>query len=177
MGIGLLFSFTSMVSWAIVECIRQELAIKEGLSDNTTGVVDMSVMWLLPHLMMDGLAEAFYTVEQNEFFYCEFPKSMSSISSSLNGVGVSVANLLASVNGVGVSVANLLASAILNGIDYVSKLGGKESWVSNNINKGHYDYYFWFLASLCSANFLYYIFCSKAYGPCKSEVNNVYNEK
>ncbi|KAI9192870.1 hypothetical protein LWI28_028741 [Acer negundo] len=89
MGIGLLFSITSMVSWAIVESIRRQLAIKEGFSDNPTGVVDMSVMWLLPHLMMDGLAEAFYTVAQNEFFSCEFPESMSSISSGLNGVGVS----------------------------------------------------------------------------------------
>ncbi|KAK0571575.1 hypothetical protein LWI29_018324 [Acer saccharum] len=163
MGIGIVFSVTSMVSWAIVESIRRQLAIKEGFSDKPTGVVDMSVMWLIPHLMMDGLAEAFYTVAQNEFFYCEFPKSMSSISSSLSGVAV--------------SVANLVASAILNGVDYVSKLEGKESWVSNNINKGHYDYYFWFLAGLCSANFLYYLFCSKAYGPCKSGVNNVYTEK
>ncbi|KAK1549878.1 hypothetical protein Q3G72_009393 [Acer saccharum] len=163
MGIGIVFSITSMVSWAIVESIRRQLAIKEGFSDKPTGVVDMSVTWLIPHLMMDGLAEAFYTVAQNEFFYCEFPKSMSSISSSLSGVGV--------------SVANLVASAILNGVDYVSKLEGKESWVSNNINKGHYDYYFWFLAGLCSINFLYYLFCSKAYGPCKSVVNNVYTEK
>ncbi|KAH7574248.1 hypothetical protein JRO89_XS03G0271000 [Xanthoceras sorbifolium] len=162
MGIGLLLSVTSLASWAIVESIRRELAVKEGFSDDPTGVVDMSVMWLFPHLIMDGLAEAFYTVAANEFFYCEFPKSMSSISSGLSGVAVSVANVLASV--------------ILNAVDYVSKLGGGESWVSNNINKGHYDYYFWFLACLCLVNFLYYLICSKAYGPCRSVVNNVYNE-
>ncbi|KAJ6674129.1 PROTEIN NRT1/ PTR FAMILY 1.3 [Salix viminalis] len=43
----------------------------------------------------------------------------------------------------------------------------QESWVSSNINKGHYDYYYWLLATLGFATFIYYLACSKAYGPCK----------
>ncbi|KAK0572229.1 hypothetical protein LWI29_028206 [Acer saccharum] len=153
MGIGLLFSVASMAPWAIVESKRRKLAIKEGFSDEPQAVVDMSVMCLLPHFVLTGLAEAFYTVAENEFLYTEFPKSMSSIISSLSGVGVSVANLAASI--------------ILNGVDYFTKSkGSKESWVADNINKGHYDYYFWLISGLCVVNFLYYLACTKAYGPC-----------
>ncbi|KAL5850461.1 hypothetical protein ACOSQ4_008474 [Xanthoceras sorbifolium] len=157
MGIGLLFSSLSMASWAIVEGIRRDRAIKEGFSDNPQAVVDVSAMWLLPHFVMDGLAEAFYSAAVNQFFYTEFPKTMSSIATSLIGVGMSVANLVASV--------------ILNAVDCVTKIGGNESWVSDNINKGHYDYYLWLLAGFSLANFLYYLACSKTYGPCKSQVN------
>ncbi|TXG62021.1 hypothetical protein EZV62_013384 [Acer yangbiense] len=154
MGIGLLFSVASMASWAIAESKRRELAIKEGFSDEPQAMVDMSVMWLLPHFVLTGLAEAFYTVAENEFLYTEFPKSMSSISSSLSGVGVSVANLVASI--------------ILNGVDYfTNSRGSKESWIADNINKGHYDYYFWLISCLCVVNFLYYLACIKAYVPCK----------
>ncbi|KAK2641753.1 hypothetical protein Ddye_023516 [Dipteronia dyeriana] len=135
MGIGILFSSLSMASWAIVESVRRQHAIKEGFSEEPEAVVDISAMWLLPHLVMDGLAEAFYAVAVKEFFYTEFPKTMSSIAINLIGVGT--------------SVANMAASAILNAVDCVSRIGGKESWVSNNINKGHYDYYFWLLAGLC----------------------------
>ncbi|KAL5850460.1 hypothetical protein ACOSQ3_008512 [Xanthoceras sorbifolium] len=162
MGIGLILSAASMASWAIVEGIRRNLAMEEGLSDDPTGVVALSFVWLLPHLIMDGLAEAFYSVAENEFFYGEFPKSMSSIATCLGLVGLSVANMLASV--------------IINLVDYFSKVGGKESWVSDNINKAHYDYYFWLLASLSMFNFLYYLVCSSSYGPTKSQLNNVFNE-
>ncbi|KAK1551183.1 hypothetical protein Q3G72_031590 [Acer saccharum] len=156
MSIGLIFSALSMALWAIAETMRRDLAIKQGFSDNPTGVVNMSVMWLLPHFIMDGLAEAFYMVAANEFLYCEFPRTMSSMAVGLSGIAM--------------SVASLVASSILNAVDYVSKIGDQESWVSNNINKGHYDYYFWLLASFSMANFVYYLSCIKAYGPCKKMV-------
>ncbi|KAI9184777.1 hypothetical protein LWI28_000984 [Acer negundo] len=146
-----------MATWAIVESIRRDRAIKQGFYNDPTGVVDMSFVWLLPHNIMTGLSEAFFAIAQNEFFYCEFPKSMSSIATSIGQVGISLSNLLASV--------------ILSAVDSLSRIGGKESWVSDNLNKGHYDYYFWFLAGLSTFNVLYYLLCSKSYGPLKSEFN------
>ncbi|TXG67803.1 hypothetical protein EZV62_009078 [Acer yangbiense] len=157
MGIGLVLSVASMATWAIVESIRRDRAIKQGFYNNPTGVVDMSFVWLLPYNIMTGLSEAFFPIAQNEFFYCEFPKSMSSIATSIGQVGMSLSNLLASV--------------ILSAVDSLSRIGGKESWVSDNLNKGHYDYYFWFLAGLSTVNVLYYLLCSKSYGPLKSEFN------
>ncbi|CDP15610.1 unnamed protein product [Coffea canephora] len=80
---------------------------------------------------------------------------MSSISSTLFSLGV--------------SAANLVASFLMNAIDKLSKLGGKESWIETNINKGHYDYYYWVLAGLSVLNMIYFLICSKAYGPSKED--------
>ncbi|XP_031277450.1 protein NRT1/ PTR FAMILY 1.2-like [Pistacia vera] len=155
LGIGLLFSCASLAAWAIVESFRREIAIKEGFSDNPRAVVHMSSMWLLPHYVLAGLALAFNIIGQTQFYYSELPKTMSSIGSSLVGVGM--------------SAASLVSSFIMNAVDDVTKRGGNESWVSTNINKGHYDYYYWVLAGLSMANFIYFLACSKAYGPCKEE--------
>ncbi|XP_044464349.1 protein NRT1/ PTR FAMILY 1.2-like [Mangifera indica] len=155
LGIGLLCSCASMATWAIVEIFRRKIAIEEGFSDDPRAVVHMSWMWLLPHLVLGGLAMAFNTIGQSQFYYSELPKSMASISSTLLGIGS--------------SAASLVSSFIVNTVDNITKSGGKESWISTNINKGHYDYYYWLLAGLSMVNFMYFLVCSKAYGPCKGE--------
>lgn len=155
LGIGLLLSCASLAAWALVETFRRELAIKEGFSDNPEAVVHMSSMWLLPHHVLGGLALALNVIGQTQFYYSEIPKTMSSIGSSLVGVGM--------------SAGSLVSSFIMNMVDDFTKRGGKESWVSTNINKGHYDYYYWLLAGLSMVNFMYFLVCSEAYGPCKGE--------
>lgn len=151
MGIGLLLSSLSMVVCAIIEGVRRKTAIEEGFSDNPNGQVHMSAYWLLFSHLFLGIAEAFVAVGQNEFFYSEFPKSMASVATNLYGVGM--------------SAANLIASLIMNSVDSITSKDGKESWVSSNINKAHFDYYYWLLAVLSFVNFFYYLICSKAYGP------------
>lgn len=150
MGIGLFFSLTSMVVAAIVESIRRAMAVKEGYSDDPHAVVAMSAFWLVPQHCLSGLAEGFNAVGQNEFYFSEFPRSMSSIASNLFFVGM--------------SVGNLLASFIMSAVNDFTGRGG-ESWISSNINKGHYDYYFWVLAGLSLVNVMYFWVCSRAYDP------------
>lgn len=163
LGIGLLCCTASMAAWAIVEGIRRETAISEGISDDPRGVVKMSAMWLLPYLVLCGLAAAFNAIGQTEFYYIELPKSMSSIASTLLGVGM--------------SVASLVASFVMNTVDDITKRGGNGGWIPSNINKGHYDYYYWLLAGLNMANFIYFLECCKAYGPCKGLVSKPLGEK
>ncbi|XP_052111643.1 protein NRT1/ PTR FAMILY 1.2 [Arachis duranensis] len=146
---------------AIVENIRRGIAIDQGYSEQPQAVVNLSALWLLPRQILDGLAEASACIGQNEFFLAELPQSMSSLASTLGGLAM--------------SVGNLAASFVLSGVDGVTGGGGNESWLSSNINKGHYDYYYAFIFSLCIANFGYFIYCSKAYGPCKG--NGKYNFK
>ncbi|XP_059643547.1 protein NRT1/ PTR FAMILY 1.2-like [Cornus florida] len=162
MGIGLFFSCLAMVVSALVENVRRRKAIKQGFLNNAGGLVDMSAMWLVPQHCLNGLAEAFNAIGQTEFYYTEFPKSMSSIASSLFLLGM--------------AVANLLATAILSTVNDLTKKGGKESWVSNNINRGQYENYYWILAILSSINLLYYIVCSLAYGPCVDQRIKVRDE-
>ncbi|CAN4105139.1 unnamed protein product [Withania somnifera] len=163
MGFGLFLSFLSVLVMAVVEGVRRIIAIKEGYLDDPEGVIPMSAVWLLPQNFLIGFAEALHAIGQNEFYISEFPKSMSSVAASLLGVGM--------------GVGSLLASFLMNTIDNLTKREGQESWISSNINKGHYDYYYLVLAGFNLVNILCYIVCSKAYGPCKGEEEKVMEEE
>ncbi|KAJ9548715.1 hypothetical protein OSB04_021258 [Centaurea solstitialis] len=152
MGIGLFLSCLSMVVSAMVERKRRNAAISQGLSRDPFGVVNMSAFWLVPQHCLLGLAEAFNAIGQIEFYYSQFPKSMASIGVALFALGM--------------AVGNLVGSLIVGVVNEYSKQGGRVSWVSNNLNQGHYDYYYWVLAILSVANFFYFLGCSWAYGPC-----------
>lgn len=71
----------------------------------------------------------------------EFPVSMSCTETTINGVGL--------------AASSVLAGFLLSGIDdFTSR--GNISWISSNINEGHYDYYSWLLAGLSLLKF--YVF-------------------
>ncbi|KAL4355661.1 hypothetical protein HN51_026945 [Arachis hypogaea] len=151
MGLGLFFSFLHLVTSAIVETLRRNRAIREGYMNNPNAVLNMSAMWLFPQLCLGGIAEAFNVIGQNEFYYTEFPKSMSSIASSLFGLGM--------------AAGYVLSSLVFRIVEKVTSRGGKEGWISDNINKGRYDKYYWVLVMLSAINIVYYLVCSWLYGP------------
>ncbi|KAA8540393.1 hypothetical protein F0562_024688 [Nyssa sinensis] len=163
MGVGIFFSWMAMVVSAIVEHIRRKRAIEQGFLNQSDGLTGISAMWLVPQHCLNGLAEAFNAIGQTEFYYSEFPKSMSSIATALFGLGM--------------AVANLLASAILSTVNDLTKRGGKESWVSTNINKGHYENYYWLLAMMSFINLIYFLVCSWAYGPCAADGRNRFRNR
>uniref|UniRef100_A0A251UVP6 Putative proton-dependent oligopeptide transporter family n=1 Tax=Helianthus annuus TaxID=4232 RepID=A0A251UVP6_HELAN len=150
-GAGLVISIIATVIVGLVEHIRRNKAIEEGLLNNPQGVVKMSAMWLIPHHVLYGLADGLNIIGQIEFYYHEFPKSMTSIASALYMLG----------SGFG----HLFASVILSIVDGLTKGDGKESWVATNINQGHYDKYYWLLGIMSCINILYFVICSRAYGP------------
>ncbi|KAJ6856586.1 hypothetical protein NC651_038284 [Populus alba x Populus x berolinensis] len=129
--IGILGSAASMAVLAIIERVRGEIAIREGILDIPDAVTHMSAMWLLPFYFLLGFSEAMNGVGLNEFFYTELPKNTSSVASNLYSIGVSAASLVASF-------------IVCNVRGFISE-ANQESWVSSNINKGHYDYYYWLL--------------------------------
>ncbi|GLT45173.1 hypothetical protein SLA2020_190250 [Shorea laevis] len=133
--------------------------MQEGNLSNDSPVSCMSATWLVPQYCLLGLAEALTAIGQTEFFYTELPKSMSSITAALFGLGMAVSNLLSSI--------------VLSIVTKPTSRRGKESWLSNNINKGHYDYYYWVLAIMSFINLLYFLLCSWAYGPCGEQVTKV----
>ncbi|XP_047335398.1 protein NRT1/ PTR FAMILY 1.2-like [Impatiens glandulifera] len=149
MGLGIFLSFLSMVVAAYVEGVRRSVAIREGLVDNPKGMVPMSVFWLVPQYMLMGVAEALNMVAQTELYICELPKGLASIATNLSTISI--------------GLGGVLASFIMTSIDGITKRGGNESWVSSNINKGHYDYYHWVLAGLSLVNVFYFMVCSRHY--------------
>ncbi|KAI7989930.1 putative E3 ubiquitin-protein ligase LIN [Camellia lanceoleosa] len=60
-------------------------------------VVNMSAMWLVPQHCLVGISEAFNAIGQIQFYYSQFPKSMSSIGIALFTLGMGVGNLLGSL--------------------------------------------------------------------------------
>ncbi|KAL5729151.1 hypothetical protein ACHQM5_002140 [Ranunculus cassubicifolius] len=162
MGIGLVISCMAMATSAVVESIRLKNAIKQGFAKNPLGVLDMSAMWLVPQHCLGGLAEAFNAIAQIEFYYSQLPKSMSSLASALFSLSMAFGSLLVSV--------------MVKIVDNLTRGGDKKSWVSNNINQGHYDYFYGLLTVMCGINLVYFIICCWAYGHVEGEGNMTQNE-
>lgn len=158
MGIGLIVSCMSMALSAITESIRRQRAIEEGHEDHPSALVDMSAMWLVPQYVVLVVAEAAHSVGHIAFFYSLLPKSLSSIASAMSTIGTAVSCL----------AANLLVRRV----DWLSGTGGKTSWLSSNINRGHLDYYFWLLTFLSLLNFLYFLAVCRFYEPANDEISS-----
>uniref|UniRef100_A0ACD5W0D5 Uncharacterized protein n=1 Tax=Avena sativa TaxID=4498 RepID=A0ACD5W0D5_AVESA len=141
-GVGLLLATAAMAVSAAVEGARRRLALAGGTT--------MSAFWLVPQFALMGLAEAFGVIGELEFFYTELPKSMASFSMALLYMAL--------------GVGNLVNSLIVKVVDQASRSGGRTSWLSSDLNAGHYDYYYWLLACLGAVNFIYFLWCAWAYG-------------
>lgn len=161
MGIGLFLSIAAMAASAIIEAKRRGKAIEGGLQDDPMAIVDMSAMWLVLQHCLTGLSEAFCIIGQLEFYYSEFPKSMASIGIALFAFGT--------------GFANLLSSLLVSVIGSATGKNGEESWVADNLNRGHYDYYYWLLTAMCVVNFFYFLVCSWMYG--EEGLNKSYAEE
>ncbi|KAL2318250.1 hypothetical protein Fmac_032126 [Flemingia macrophylla] len=149
-GTGMLFVCAALTTAAIVETMRQNLAIEEGFEDQPSAVIPMSALWLVPQFVLFGIAEALNPIGQVEFFYTYIPKTMSSFASALYTLELAVANVVGSV--------------LVSIVDKVTGVGGKESWLSTNINRGHLNYYYALLTCISIINYLYFLVICWAYG-------------
>ncbi|KAF4384773.1 hypothetical protein F8388_002932 [Cannabis sativa] len=147
MGIGVAISCIATATAAAVELKRRRLGVVYGET--------MSWVWLVPQYCLTGLAEAFNAIGQIEFYYSQFPKNMTSFAVGLFALGM--------------GFGNLIAALILRIANEASGKGGNVSWVANDPNKGHYDYYFWVLTFLGLVNLVYFLVCSWAYGRCEEK--------
>lgn len=148
MGIGLFLSIFCMSAAALVEIKRLDLAKSLDLV-NQNVPVPMNVFWQGPQYFFLGAAEVFFFIGQLEFFYDQSPDAMRSLCSALS--------LLTTALG------NYLSSFILTVVTYFTARGGNPSWIPDNLNEGHLDYFFWLLAGLSFLNMLVYIVCAKMY--------------
>ncbi|VFQ97686.1 unnamed protein product [Cuscuta campestris] len=158
MGCGIFVSLLAVAAAAVVEGTRRARTVKAGLSDDPEGIVGMSVLWVVPHALLTGLAEGMNAVAQNEFYVSEFPPSMWSIASNFLGVGM--------------ATASMAASGLMSAVAGATRGWEGGSWISSNINKGHYDYYNWVLVGLSLMNLMLFFLCSRAYGPYGEEKKN-----
>lgn len=142
-GIGLAISPISMVVAGLVERKRRNSALSSG------GISHMTVLWLAPQLVLMGIAEAFNIVGQIEFYNKQFPEHMQALAGSL---------LFCTIAG-----ANYLSTALANITRKVTARHGHKSWLTDNINNGKLDYYYYFIAILGVFNLFYFLICSHYY--------------
>ncbi|KAK8504163.1 hypothetical protein V6N13_062522 [Hibiscus sabdariffa] len=130
-GVGLVLSMAAMVGAAVVEKERRDVAVEKG--------VKISAFWLLVQFFLVGAGEAFAYVGQLEFFIREAPDRMKSMSTGL---------FLSTIS-MGFFVSSLLVSVVA----HVTQ----RSWLTNNLNKGKLNNFYWLLAVLGLLNFLVFL--------------------
>ncbi|XP_047095064.1 protein NRT1/ PTR FAMILY 5.10-like [Lolium rigidum] len=142
-GVGMVLSLVSMVVAALVEARRLRVAADAGLADLPSVPVPMSLWWMVPQYVLFGAADVFTMVGLQEFFYDQVPDKMRSLGLSL----------YLSIFGIG----SFISSGLVSGIDKATSARG-DSWFSNNLNRGHLDYFYWLIAGLSALELLVYVF-------------------
>uniref|UniRef100_A0A0V0IPM9 Putative peptide/nitrate transporter-like n=1 Tax=Solanum chacoense TaxID=4108 RepID=A0A0V0IPM9_SOLCH len=151
-GIGLAVSIIS-VAWAgVFERYRRTYAIQHGYEASfLTQMPDLSAYWLLIQYCLIGIAEVFCIVGLLEFLYEEAPDAMRSIGSAYAAVA----------GGLGCFAATILNSIVKS----VTRGKGetRESWLSQNINTGRFDYFYWLLTVMSLINFAAFLYAAHCY--------------
>ncbi|CAL4922465.1 unnamed protein product [Urochloa decumbens] len=147
MGVSLVLTMLSMVSAALVESKRLQIARAEGLVHREVAV-PMSIMWQGPQYFLIGAGEVF-TIGLTEFFYEESPDAMRSIC-----LAFSLATYAA---------GNYLDSFIISLVPVFTARGGNPGWIPDNLNEGHLDRFYWMMAGLSFLNLLAFMFCATSY--------------
>ncbi|RXH76053.1 hypothetical protein DVH24_001632 [Malus domestica] len=103
----------------------------------------MSGFWLVPQLTLTGLAEAFTSVGQVEFYYKQFPENMRSIGGSIYFCGL--------------AGSSYLSSALIVIVHRTTERAETGNWLPEDLNKGKLDHYYYLIAALGA------IMCAKWY--------------
>ncbi|KAJ0603818.1 putative proton-dependent oligopeptide transporter family, PTR2 family proton/oligopeptide symporter [Helianthus annuus] len=148
-GTGIFISIVSMVVAAVVESKRLKTACEYGLVDNPNATIPMKIWWLLPQYLLAGDSEVFTMVGMQEFFYDQMP-------SDLKSVGLA---LYLSVMGIG----SFLSSFLIAIVEKATGGDGDDGWISDNLNRGRVDYFYYLLTGISAGSFVIYIYAAKSY--------------
>ncbi|KAJ0970879.1 hypothetical protein J5N97_018838 [Dioscorea zingiberensis] len=140
MGIGYFCIIVAMATAAMVEMKRKE--------SNKKGKL-ISILWQLPQFFLMACSEVFTYIGQLEFFYDQSPNSMKSMSTAISLLSI--------------SLGNYLNSLIVSLVALVTTTRDSAGWIPDDLNKGHLDCFFWWLAGLSCLNFMAYISFAKRF--------------
>ncbi|PKA55746.1 Peptide transporter PTR2 [Apostasia shenzhenica] len=140
MGVGQFLMILTMSMAGALETKRLESAAKGNR---------ISILWQLPQFFVVGCSEVFCYVGQLEFFYDEGPDSLRSVSTAISLLTI--------------SLGNYLNSAVVMVVEAVTKKWGRRRWIADDLNEGHLDYFFWFLAGVSFLNFGAYLYFARRY--------------
>ncbi|GFS44354.1 major facilitator superfamily protein [Actinidia rufa] len=150
MGIGFVISILATLVAGFIEVKRKNVALANGLINNSKSTIPISVFWLVPQYALHGIAEAFMSIGHLEFFYDQAPESMKSTAMALFWTAISLGNY---------------ASTILVSLVHKFSAGAMGSnWLpDDNLNKGKLEYFYWLITLMQIMNLFYYVVCAKFY--------------
>ncbi|PUZ53745.1 LOW QUALITY PROTEIN: hypothetical protein GQ55_5G075000 [Panicum hallii var. hallii] len=111
------------------------------------GRADETVVGGASYVLM-GLAMALADVGLEEFFYDQVPDAVRSVGLAL----------CLSAMGAGSYASGMLVSAV----DWATR-GSGESWISDNLNRAHLDYFYWLVAGLAALDVAIFLYFSKRF--------------
>lgn len=148
LGIGFAIQLLAIGIACVVE-VRRMHAIKVHNILGPKEVVPMAIFWLLPQYVLLGVADVFNAIGLLEFFYDQSPEDMQSLGTTFFTSGIGVGNFL---NGFLVTM-----------VDKVTGSNGEKSWIGNNLNDSHLDYYYGFLLVISALNIGAFLWASSKY--------------
>ncbi|KAF8087044.1 hypothetical protein N665_0601s0010 [Sinapis alba] len=151
-GSGIFFAFLSLLVSGFVEERRRTIALTKptlGIEPRAGEISSMSAMWLIPQLVLAGIAEAFAAIGQMEFYYKQFPENMKSFAGSIFYVGV--------------GVSSYLASFLISTVHKTTEHSPSGNWLAEDLNKGKLDYFYFMLTGLMFVNMGYFLLMAKFY--------------
>ncbi|PON35055.1 Proton-dependent oligopeptide transporter [Parasponia andersonii] len=150
--IGIFLSIlTSLVS-GLAEDRRRTTALTKptlGFNPRRGAISSMSASWLIPQLLLAGVAQAFADIGQVEFYYKQFPENMRSIAGSIFFCGLAGSNYLSSFL---ITIVHRTTEGSANG-----------NWLPEDLNKGRLDYFYYMTAGLGAINLGFFLLCAKWY--------------
>ncbi|KAK9159247.1 hypothetical protein Scep_005821 [Stephania cephalantha] len=155
LGIGFAIQVL-VIAFASATEHRRMQVIKKNMVFGAKDIVPMNIFWLLPQYVLLGIADVFSAIGLLEFFYDQSPEEMQSLGTTFFTSGL--------------GVGNFLNSLLVTIVDKVTGHGGKKSWISNNLNHSHLDYYYGFLLVVSVVNLGAFLVVSNWYNYKKESV-------
>lgn len=99
---------------------------------------DISIFWQVPQFVLIGISEIFASITSLEFFYSQAPMTMRSVSQALN------------------LFTNAVGSWLTIPLTLLVNSNSKNKWITDNVDEGHLDWYFFLLAGIMFVCYLAY---------------------
>ncbi|TYI07265.1 hypothetical protein ES332_A10G216200v1 [Gossypium tomentosum] len=148
LGIGFVIQIAAIAIAYAVE-VRRMHAIRMHHIMGPKETVPMSIFCLLPQYVLLGIADVFNAIGLLEFFYDQSPEDMQSLGTTFFTSGI--------------GVGNFLNSFLVTVVDKITGRGNGKSWIGDNLNDSHLDYYYGFLLVISTLNLGAFLWASSKY--------------
>lgn len=148
LGIGCIIQLVAITVAYMVE-MRRMYVIKVHHVTETNSPIAMSIFWLMPQYALIGVADVFNSIGLLEFFYDQSPDDMQSLGTTFFTSSI--------------GVGNFLNSFLVTMVDKITGRNGGKSWIGDNLNDCHLNYYYLFLFGLALLNMGAFLWASIVY--------------